>query len=61
MADSEYNPRGIKRPHTGVGKGVGVGGRRDGRNVEPCPDSPSDSTKGQGQGEGKGKGTGRTR
>ena len=54
---TDKNPRGIERPHDGRGGGTGmVGGRREGRNTEPCPDSPSDSSTGRGQGEGKGEG-----
>ena len=57
---TDKNPRGIERPHDGRGKGVGMsGGRREGRNTEPCSDSPSDSSKGRGQGEGGGKGKNR--
>jgi len=34
---SEYNPRGIKRPRDGRGRGVGMpGGRRHGQNPNPC-------------------------
>lgn len=35
------NPRGLPRPQDGRGKGVGMpGGRRQGRNTEPCPTGP---------------------
>jgi len=34
---TDYNPRGIKRPHDGRGRGVGMpGGRRAGQNTQPC-------------------------
>jgi len=56
MANSEYNPRGIKRPHTGIGQGVGVGGRRDGRSTEPCS-----SGEGEGKSTGGGRGKGKNR
>jgi len=56
MTNSEYNPRGIKRPHTGIGQGVGVGGRRDGRSTEPCS-----SGEGEGKSTGGGRGKGKNR
>ena len=53
---TERNPRGIKRPRDGRGGGVGVaGGRRAGRNTEPCPST------GAGRGRGGGRGNGRNR
>ena len=56
MTDKDTNPRGFKRPHTGIGRGVGVpGGRRDGQNIEPC------ETGGPGSGSGAGRGGGRGR
>ena len=34
---TSYNPRGIKRPRDGRGRGVGMpGGRRQGQNPNPC-------------------------
>jgi len=57
MTDKDTNPRGFKRPHTGIGSGVGVpGGRHDGRNIEPCP-----TGEGEGRGTGSGRGKGKNR
>jgi len=54
MTDKDTNPRGFKRPHSGIGRGVGVpGGRRDGQNTEPCPDNGVGGGAGQGRGRGK--------
>ena len=56
MTDKDTNPRGFKRPHSGIGKGVGIpGGRGEGRNTEPCPDDKA------GFGTGEGRGGGRNR
>jgi len=49
------NPRGIKRPQDGRGRGVGVtGGRGGNRNTKACPTGP-------GRGAGGGRGGGRNR
>jgi hypothetical protein len=48
-------PRGIPRPRDGRGGGVGIpGGRRLGRNTNPCSSGP-------GFGQGGGRGNGRNR
>ena len=53
----DVNPRGIRRPKDGRGRGVGVnGGLRMGRNTEPC----TENGVGFGGGEGKGRGKSRT-
>jgi hypothetical protein len=53
---SDRNPRGIKRPRDGRGKGVGMsGGNRRGRNTGPCKSGGP----GYGNGGGRGKGAGR--
>jgi len=53
---SDTNPRGLRRPKDGRGKGIGMfRGLRGGRNTEVCnADGP-----GFGQGGGRGKGQGR--
>ena len=51
------NPRGMIRPKSGIGGGVGMpGGLRLGRNIEPCETGEG---VGYGKGEGKGEGLGR--
>lgn len=51
---TRYNPRGQKRPQDGKGKGEGMpGGRRGGKNTEPCPDGGVGHGKGGGRGGGK--------
>ena len=59
---SELNPRGIKRPRNGSGRGGGLlgfgiigGGRGANRNTEPCP------VGGPGYGLGGGLGKGKNR
>ena len=57
MTDKDTNPRGFKRPHSGIGRGVGVpGGRRGGMNPEPCP-----TGEGEGRATGSGIGKGKNR
>lgn len=54
--ERNINPRGMIRPKSGIGGGVGMpGGRRLGRNIEPCEEEGP----GYGKGEGKGEGLGR--
>ena len=54
--DRYVNPRGIRRPQDGSGRGIGrAGGLRDGRNVGLC------SNGGPGFSRGGGRGAGRTR
>jgi hypothetical protein len=57
MADRNINPRGIRRPHDGRGRGTGIlYGLRQGRNIDSCPyDLNQNSGYGNGQGRGKGK------
>lgn len=53
---NKLNPRGLKRPRDGRGRGVGIqGGRRAGRNKSGC------SKGGPGHGRGCGKGNGQNR
>ena len=53
---SIFNPRGIRRPHDGHGRGVGnPGGNRFGTNLGPC----FFNGPGFGQGSGRGKSQGR--
>jgi hypothetical protein len=57
MVDRNVNPRGVRRPRDGRGRGVGVpNGLRQGRNINPCPDDPRG-----GFGSGRGIGRGRNR
>jgi len=52
----DKNPRGEKRPHSGIGRGEGMeGGLRGGMNTEPC----TEGGVGFGHGGGKGRGRGR--
>ena len=56
MTDKDTNPRGLKRPKDGRGRGIGVsGGLRGGRNTEPCSDDGVGGGEGQGRGKGKGR------
>lgn len=54
--EESVNPRGIKRPMDGSGKGEGrPGGKRGGKNTKPCP------VGGPGEGKGGGRGKGQHR
>ena len=59
MATRDVNPRGIRRPKNGTGRGIGrIGGLRQGRNVDSCQDDPN-SGEGFGRGGGRGRGMSR--
>lgn len=54
--NGKLNPRGLKRPKDGRGKGKGVaGGKRGGRNTGGCTKGGPGGGKGGGRGGGKGR------